>query len=288
MADVDRKSVLITGCSPGGIGDALAREFHSKGLHVIATARDKSVLHDLEDMGMTTLSLDVTNRENIKDATMEVEKLTGGKLDVLVNNAGRNYTMPALDIDIDEARACFETNFFSVILVTQAFTPLLIASKGLILNIGSITAVIPYVFGSVYNASKAALHGFSNTLRLELEPFNVRVLEIITGGVQSNIARNKRVLPEGSLYVDIASHFLRRISHSQDGAMLAETYAKVVVREALKAPWRQKKELWIGKSSSLVKFIYNFVGTWCFDFMLPRMFGLVELRKMIMKRSLAK
>merc|ERR1712093_956332 len=86
-----RKSVLITGCSPGGIGHALAREFHAKGLHVIATARTKEAVQDLEALGMSTLSLEVTSSESIADARMQVEKLTGGKLDILVNNRTQLY-----------------------------------------------------------------------------------------------------------------------------------------------------------------------------------------------------
>ncbi|CZR63966.1 related to 1-acyldihydroxyacetone-phosphate reductase [Phialocephala subalpina] len=288
MTEIAKKSVLITGCSPGGIGHALAREFHSKGLHVIATARDKIVLADLEELGMTTLSLDVTNTDNIREAKTEVEKLTGGRLDILVNNAGRNCTMPALDVDLNDARACFETNFFSIITITQTFTPLLIASKGLILNIGSVAAIVPYVFGSVYNASKAALHAFSNTLRLELEPFGVRVLVVVTGGVKSRIARTERVLPEGSLYVDIESSFERRVKHSQEGAMLAEVYARGVVREALKSDWRQKKWMWRGNKSALVWGVWNFLGNWAFDMALPRMFGLDRLRRIVRGRALGK
>ncbi|TVY50928.1 NADPH-dependent 1-acyldihydroxyacetone phosphate reductase, partial [Lachnellula cervina] len=185
-----RKSVLITGCAPGGIGNALAREFHSKGLHVIATARNTDQITDLSDMGMSTLALDVTDSASIAAARVEVEALTCGTLDILVNNAylypsqlslavaqekrqnphpstqirGRNLTLPALDVPLDEARLTFETNFFSVIALTQVFTPLLIASSpSLILNIGSVAAIVPYAFGSVYGASKAALHSWSNT-----------------------------------------------------------------------------------------------------------------------------
>ncbi|KAE8442375.1 hypothetical protein EG329_003391 [Mollisiaceae sp. DMI_Dod_QoI] len=237
-------------------------------------------------MGMATLSLDVTNIDSISEARMEVQKLTKGNLDILVNNAGRNCTLPALDVNIDDARACFETNFFSIILTTQAFTPFLIASHGLILNIGSIAAIMPYVFGSVYNASKAALHSFSNTLRLELEPYDVRVLVVVTGGVQSNIARTKRVLPEGSLYVDIEEHFTRRVNHSQVGAMPADVYARGVVKEALKSPWRQKKWLWRGNKSGLVWFLSNFLGGWVFDLVVPRMFGLDRLRRIVRARTL--
>jgi 1-acylglycerone phosphate reductase len=74
-------------CTPGGIGHALARDFHSQGLHVIATARDKAKITDLEALGMTTLSLRVDSTESILAAKKVVEDLTGGRLDILVNNA---------------------------------------------------------------------------------------------------------------------------------------------------------------------------------------------------------
>ncbi|KAH6716045.1 short chain dehydrogenase/reductase-like protein [Leptodontidium sp. MPI-SDFR-AT-0119] len=279
-----RKSVLITGCSPGGIGHALAREFHAKGLHVIATARTKEAIQDLEAMGMSTLGLEVTSKESIAEARMQVEKLTGGKLDILVNNAGRNCTLPALEVDLDDARACFETNLFAIIALTQSFIPLLIASKGLILNIGSVAAIVPYVFGSVYNASKAALHSYSQTLRLELEPFDVRVLVVITGGVQSRIARTERVLSEDSLYLDISGDFQRRVKHSQDGAMATDVYARGVVSEALKPAWRMKKWLWRGNKSFLVWFVDTWLGRWAFDWVLPGMFGLRRLKGIVRGR----
>lgn len=217
----------------------------------------------------------------------DVQRATGGKLDILVNNAGRNCTIPALDVELDDARACFETNFFAVIAITQAFTPLLIKSKGLILNIGSVAAVIPYVFGSVYNASKAALHAWSNTLRLELEPYDVRVLVVVTGGVASKIARTKRELPEGSLYVEISADFQRRVLHSQDGAMPNEVYARGVVSEALKPAWRQRKLLWRENMANLLWFLHEWVplGHWVLDWALFRIFGLHKLRGLVRARS---
>jgi 1-acylglycerone phosphate reductase len=161
--------------------------------------------------------------------------------------------MPALDVPLDDARACFETNLFGIIAITQSFIPLLIASKGLIINIGSLAGIVPYVFGSVYNASKAALHAYSRTLRLELEPFDVRVMVVVTGGVQSNIARTHRILPNGSLYLDIVGAFERRQTHSQEGAMSHDVYARGVVKEALKG--RPTKWLWRGNKAWLVWFV---------------------------------
>ena len=87
------KSVLITGCSPGGIGHALAREFKSKGLRVFATARKATSISDLAEQGIETLSLEVTSIESINAVKHEISSRTGGKLDYLVNNAGRNYTV---------------------------------------------------------------------------------------------------------------------------------------------------------------------------------------------------
>ncbi|KAL3420158.1 short chain dehydrogenase [Phlyctema vagabunda] len=281
-----KQYVLVTGCSPGGIGHSLAKEFHAKGLHVIATARDKSSIADLEAQGMTTISLDVNNSDNIAAAKRTVEALTGGKLDILVNNAGRNYTMPALDVDLDEARACFETNFFAIIALTQALIPLLIAAKGVIVNIGSLAGVLPYAFGSVYNASKAALHAYSRTLRLEVEPFGVRVLVVVTGGIKSNIARTHRELPEHSLYLPLVPEFERRQKHSQENAMPNEEYAREVVKAALKP--QPPKWLWKGHMAYLVWFARAWIGTWLFDLVLPRMFGLDRLKAMVKSKETKK
>jgi 1-acylglycerone phosphate reductase len=82
------KTVLITGCSKGGIGDALAQEFHRKGVHVFATARSLSKISHLKDMGITTFELDVTSPDSIRNAVSFIEKETEGRLDFLVNNAG--------------------------------------------------------------------------------------------------------------------------------------------------------------------------------------------------------
>lgn len=164
MVDV-RKTVLITGCS-SGIGNALAREFASKGLRVFATARQAESIANLRSYGIEPLSLEVHKQESIEALKAEVISLTGGRLDYLVNNAGRNYTVPGLEIELDDLRLTFEVNVFAVMRMCQAFAPLLIAAKGRIVQIGSVAAVVPYVFGSAYNATKAALHQYSNTLRV--------------------------------------------------------------------------------------------------------------------------
>lgn len=126
-------------------------------------------------------------------------------------------TVPAIEVTDSDIESTFTTNILSVISIIRELSPLLIRTKGKIVNIGSITAVTPYVFGAVYNATKGALQAYSNTLRLELAPFGVRVILVVTGGVQSRIARTDRTLGEDSLYLPIEEEYLRRVKHSQGG-----------------------------------------------------------------------
>jgi 1-acylglycerone phosphate reductase len=123
--------------------------------------------------------------------------------------------VPALDISDDDIHSAFETNVISVIRIVRELSPLIIRTKGKIVNIGSVTAITPYVFSSIYNATKGALHAYSNTLRLELAPFGVRVMVVITGGVKSRITRTERSLSEDSLYIPISAEYQRRVHHSQ-------------------------------------------------------------------------
>ncbi|KAK2838257.1 hypothetical protein FQN49_006461 [Arthroderma sp. PD_2] len=317
----DRKSVLITGCSPGGIGHSLALEFQRNGLRVFATARNKETLVDLKEKGIEIMSLVVDEGKSVSACLEELKSILGeGKgLDVLVNNAGRNYTVPALDVDMDEVRQTFETNIIGVIHMCKVFTPLIIEAKGTIVQIGSVAGMIPYVFGSVYNATKGALHSYSDTLRVELEPFgyvfpykdspvkahqcspmlikwfSVNVVTIMTGGVESRIARNSRTLAPDSLYQPIRSEYERRVKHSQDKATPNEVYARRVVTQVLygPAPWRwiwpwrlsPRKWVWAG---SKVTSIYLLSGAWLwvgvFNYALGRMFNLGKLRNVDVRK----
>lgn len=143
------KTVLITGCSTGGIGFSLAQEFQRRGLTVFATTRDIDKMRELEKLPNTTLlALDVTSPAAIASAVKEVTKRTGGKLDYLINNGGQSLHAPALDTDIDDAMRLFDVNFWGVLRMVQAFTPLLIKAGGTIVNIGSIVGILHAPFGS--------------------------------------------------------------------------------------------------------------------------------------------
>lgn len=141
------KTVLITGCSAGGIGFALAEEFQSRGCHVFATARSLAKMEALSKLpNVTLLPLDVCSQASIEAAVSAVSAQTGGTLDYLINNAGAVYVMPILDSDMQKAKSLFDVNLWGVIAVTQAFAPLVIASQGAIVNISSLAALMytPY------------------------------------------------------------------------------------------------------------------------------------------------
>ncbi|OCT50994.1 NADPH-dependent 1-acyldihydroxyacetone phosphate reductase [Cladophialophora carrionii] len=292
-AEHHRKTVLITGCSPGGIGHALALAFHARGLRVFATARTTTQISDLSLQGIETLPLVVDDDESILSCFRDVEQLTEGRgLDYLVNNAGVSYIMPALDVDLDEARRIFNVNVFAVMRLCQVFAPLLMTAHGTIVMIGSLAGVIPYVFGSVYNSSKAALHAYANTLRVELAPFGVKVITVLAGGVKSNINSHvKRVLPRDSVYSTLEDSFVRRQVHSQESAMPNVAFAESVVNQVLppSGPWRpwswlwrdaRRRWIWEGSKSWLV---YSLAGgyTWTafFDWWMTRAFQLSRLKK---------
>ena len=139
-----RKSVLITGTSAGSIGRALASAFARQDLLVFATARDLAKIPSSlsSHPNVETIVLDVTSTDLIKEAVEVVRTKTGGRLDYLVNNAGSGYTIPLAEVDVEAGKKVFDVNFWGVLSVTKAFVPLLVETKGTVVNISSVGAVI--------------------------------------------------------------------------------------------------------------------------------------------------
>ncbi|KAI0397898.1 NAD(P)-binding protein [Xylariaceae sp. FL0594] len=198
-----KKTALITGCSDDGIGSMLAIILRERVYHVFATARNVDKMKKLAgfDAGMTLLKLDVVNPRDIQAVVEAVTEHTGGTLDCFISNAGRNHFMPILDDDLAKAREIFEINLFGPIALTQAVAPLLIKAKGKAVYIVSTSGHLNIPFMGTYAASKIGLEVVAETLRLELKPFGVDVLEVVTGGVKSmgqTYFKDLKV-PEGSV-----------------------------------------------------------------------------------------
>ncbi|KAF8205544.1 NAD-P-binding protein [Mycena galopus ATCC 62051] len=269
------KTVLITGCSDGGIGSALAKEFHAQGFRVFATTRRLDSMQDLSALGIETLALDVTDIDAIRRIRDDIAMKAGGKLDVLVNNAGQAYPVAATDMDMSAVRALYELNVFAPMCMVQEFVHLLIpAGKARIVNIGSVSAIMPVPFSAAYNTSKAALHAFGNTLRVELAPFNISVITVVTGGVQSNIAKPNSI-PDNSLYKSMEMVYqAKRINMSQANATPAQKYARIVVAETMKS--KPRGWLWAAHQSTAIWFADTFLPRSFMNWVMARMFGFAE------------
>jgi NAD(P)-dependent dehydrogenase (short-subunit alcohol dehydrogenase family) len=200
------RTILITGCSDGSLGSALSLALKPHGWRVLGSGRNISKLKALQDAGIECIQLDVNSTESIAKAAEEVKKLTGGSLDALVNNAGSAYSMPILDVDLDQSHELFELNVFSIIRVTRGFLSLLLESShgGMLINNTSASGLLGVgtPFQGAYAASKAAAVSLTESLRLELGPFGIRVINLLTGAVKSTFFANApdAKLPEDSIY----------------------------------------------------------------------------------------
>ncbi len=174
-------SILVSGCS-SGIGQALALALARQGWRVFAGVR----LPEHAPAGTTPVLLDVTNASHIGTSRQVIEA-TAGRLDALVNNAGIPYGGPVECLDLDRVRQLYEVNVFGLLAVTKEFIPLLRASQGRILNIGSASGLVSLPFLSPYSSSKFALEAISDSLRLELRPWNIKVIDAVLGDVRTAV-----------------------------------------------------------------------------------------------------
>jgi 1-acylglycerone phosphate reductase len=277
-----KRTALVTGCSDGGLGAALAIALHEAGLHVYATARNPAKMTEVKAKSIETLTLDVMSDDSIAACVKQVPSL-----DILINNAGGGYNMPVADLDITEAKKLFDLNVWSLLAVTQAFLPHLLKSRGMIVNHTSSASVCTIPFGSTYNASKAAMAAYSDTQRLELAPFGIKVVDLKTGGVKSNFYDSMNTkegysstLPKGSIY-EPAGEIIEAVMH--DGLVgatyqPASQWAKEVTRDLLRK--NPPSVVWRGAKASLV-WLSTFLPYGAFDGTIKKMTRLDEVEKKI-------
>jgi NAD(P)-dependent dehydrogenase (short-subunit alcohol dehydrogenase family) len=168
----DQRVVLITGAS-SGVGQATARLLSQRGYKVFGTSRNPATAEPPPAVEM--LPLDVRADDSVQ-ACVEAVVNRGGQLDVLINNAGYELAGALEEISVEEARVQFETNFFGVVRMIDAVLPLMRRQKrGHIINVSSLSGLSPIPFLGMYSASKFALEGYTEALRHEVRPFNIRV-----------------------------------------------------------------------------------------------------------------
>lgn len=170
-------TVLVTGAS-SGMGKATAMKLLRDGYTVYAVARRVEQMRDLEELGATVVAVDVTK----DDELVKLVGSIGGGVDVLVNNAGFGLYGAVEDTTIDDARYQFEVNLFAMARLTQLVLPGMRARRtGRIVNLSSMGGKVYTPLGAWYHASKHAVEGWSDCLRLELKPFGIDVVVIEPG-----------------------------------------------------------------------------------------------------------
>jgi len=184
MPSIQGKVALVTGAS-AGIGKATALSLLSHGTSVYASARRVEKMNDLEKKGATILAMDVTNFESMNSGVQSILDKEGS-VDILVNNAGYGSYGAIEDVPISEARRQFEVNIFGLGRLTQLVLPYMRKNGyGKIVNISSMGGKIYTPLGGWYHATKHALEGLSDCLRIETKPFGIDVIVIEPGGIQS-------------------------------------------------------------------------------------------------------
>jgi short-subunit dehydrogenase len=185
------KVILVTGAS-SGIGLACANALQAAGHTVYGSARD---VKRLASVSFKPVELDVTDDASVNAAIDKIIKAEG-KIDVLVNNAGNGVTGPAYAMPVEFAKKQFEVNFFGVVRVSSAVLPKMIAAKqGLIINMSSLAGLFGLPYQALYSASKYAIEGYSQSLRMELRNTGVKVTLINPGDFKSDFTANRDKVP---------------------------------------------------------------------------------------------
>lgn len=223
------KVVLITGAS-SGLGKAIGEYLHHKGFVIYGTSRNpEKIVNSVFPM----LKLDVRSVESIQHAIAEVIRISG-RIDVVINNAGVGIIGPLEEIPADEIRNNFETNLFGPIEVMKAVLPQMRSQKsGLIINITSIAGYMGLPYRSIYSASKGALELVTESLRMEVRPFNIEITNVAPGEFATNIASHRYHVPVSNdsaynAYAKTVDVINSQVGAGDDPTQMGETIFRII------------------------------------------------------------
>ena len=204
--DVNVKNILVTGCSTG-IGLDAIEALRTRGYRVIASARKSEDVNRLAALGFDAIQLDLNDSDSIRGGVAKVAKLTDGKIDALFNNAGFGQPGAVEDLTRDVLRQQFETNVFGCHELTCLILPYMRKNgQGRIIFNSSVLGFAAMRFRGAYNASKFALEGLVDTLRLELHGTNIQVVLIEPGPILSAFRTNAFELYKANINKDKSAH----------------------------------------------------------------------------------
>ena len=274
-----QKSILITGCS-SGIGYDAAHTLHKRGWRVFATCRQLKDCKRLRDEGLESFRLDYEDEASIKRAVKETLKRTGGTLDALYNNGA--YAIPAFTQDYprNALRAIFEANFFGYFdLINQLLPVMLKQGHGRIINCSSVLGITAMRGRGAYNATKFALEGLTDTLRLELRDQPVDIILVEPGPITTDIRQNaqkqfeKWIDWENSLGRSAYENVMIPRLYAKDpkpdaGELPSEAVTKKLIH-ALESP-RPKPRYYVTTPTYVAGFLKRILSTRALDFLYSR------------------
>ena len=235
-----QKSLLITGCS-SGIGRCLADGLKQRGYRVFATARKPGDVASLKQAGFEAYPLDLASSDSIRQAVGEILEQADGRLYGLINNGAYGQPGAVEDLSRELLKTQFETNLFGTHELTNLVLPAMrSAGEGRIIQISSILGFAAMAFRGAYNASKFALEGLSDTLRLELRGTNIHVSLIEPGPIRSRFRENALEAFSANIDIDNSVHnklyksVLRRLE-GQKGRMPFTLGPEAVLERAIHA-----------------------------------------------------
>ena len=204
--NVNVKNILVTGCSTG-IGLDAIEALRTRGYRVIASARKSEDVNRLAALGFDAIQLDLNDSDSIRGGVAKVAKLTDGKIDALFNNAGFGQPGAVEDLTRDVLRQQFETNVFGCHELTCLILPYMRKNgQGRIIFNSSVLGFAAMRYRGAYNASKFALEGLVDTLRLELHGTNIQVVLIEPGPILSAFRTNAFALYKANINKDKSAH----------------------------------------------------------------------------------
>ncbi len=268
-------SVLITGCSTG-IGEQTAIYLKDKGYQVFATARDTKDVQRLQDLGFNAYFLDVTKKESISETLKKVLKITNGKLDVVFNNAGYGQPGAVEDIKTYVLKEQFETNVFGLHEVTSQVLPIMKAQGyGKIIQHSSVLGLVSLKLRGAYNASKYAIEGLTDTLRLELKDTNIDITLLNTGPVLSEFRNNAKRMTKKNIDIEnsrFKDSYIKSLSSSKSDVpftLEAVEVAKVV--EKIIKTKKVKPRYYITKATYILGYLKRVLSTNSLDKILNKL-----------------
>jgi NAD(P)-dependent dehydrogenase (short-subunit alcohol dehydrogenase family) len=228
-----KKIALVTGAS-SGIGESTAYALLAAGFTVVAAARRVERMTGLVAAGAIALPLDLTDDVSIVALSQSIKEFK--RIDVVINNAGYGAYGSLEDMPLQEARRQFEVNLFGLARLCQLLLPMMrVQGTGRIVNVSSIGGKIWEPYGSWYHATKFALEGLSDCLRMELAPFGIQVVVIEPGAIKTEwndvAVKSLREISSYGVYSEYANRhadFLHKSSGSR-AVSPPETVAKVIV-----------------------------------------------------------